>query len=132
MGIIGKPATTPAFTYEGEVHDLSSAPQYLVYPLNWGGVALSEAGTSLITHKFCVTDFGESYDVSSPPSNLGIPLAYSSPEYDLEKKIGFPNDVWALGCTLFEICAKRKLFSTWEDEVDEHLFMVAVILGKFP
>lgn len=29
----------------------------------------------------------------------------------LDNRIGFGTDVWALGCTLFEIRAGRKLFS---------------------
>ena len=120
-------------TREGEPHNLSSAPQYLVCPLDWDYVVeSSEIGANMITYKACVIDFGESYEVSSPPLDLGIPMAYCAPEYDLEKKTGISNDLWALGCTLFEIRAGRKLFDMFEDELDEHLFIIATILGKMP
>ena len=37
-----------------------------------------------------------------------------------------------LGCTLFEIHIGKKLFGMFEYEVDEHLFIIASVLGKLP
>lgn len=111
---------------------MPSAPQYLVYPIDWAYVASSKTGADLITHDACITDFGESYEASSPPSDLGIPEAYCSPEFDLEKRVGGPCDIWALACTLFEIRCRRDLFGTFEPDVDEHLSQIALVLGKLP
>lgn len=91
-----------------------------------------EAGACFITRNACITDFGESYEASSPPQELGIPVAYCSPEYDLEKEAGIPSDIWALACTIFEIRMRKKLFGMFEDELDEHLFDVAAVLGRLP
>lgn len=131
--IMGKPETARVTTRDGGPHSLPSAPQYVVCPLDWDYIAeSSETGAKMITYKACVTDFGESYKVSSPPLDLGIPMAYSAPEYDLEKKTGISNDLWALGCTLFEIHAGRKVLDMFEEELDEHLFIIATVLGKMP
>jgi serine/threonine protein kinase len=50
----------------------------------------------------------------------------------LDKAVGVGSDIWAFGCTLFEIRTGRKLFGTFDDEPDEHLWKVAMILGKLP
>ncbi|MBE3048436.1 hypothetical protein IMZ48_39225 [Candidatus Bathyarchaeota archaeon] len=137
---------------------MSTAPQYLVYPLDWSRMVSSEAetGAAIVTNKVCIIDFGESYRVpslsvdfdssllpgldssfppdpnSSLPAELGIPQAYASPEYDLEQKVGIPTDLWALACTIFEIRMRRKLFAMFEAELDEHLFITSTVLGKLP
>jgi serine/threonine protein kinase len=119
-------------TTSGESHNEPTAPQYLVYPIIWDDVELSAIGTNSITDKACVIDFGESFDVLDPPSDLGIPQIYCSPEYVLDKNVGISSDIWALGCTLFEIRTGRRLFDTFDDDMDEHLCKLALILGKFP
>ena len=124
--------TTPVNTREGGPHDVPTAPQYLVYPLDWSHVTSADAGAILVTNKACITDFGESYKVSSPPLELGIPRAYASPEHDLEQKAGIPSDLWALACTIFEVRTQGKLFAMFEDELDEHLFIITTVLGKLP
>ena len=111
---------------------MPSAPQYLVYPVDWDQIASTPAGASLITNKASITDFGESYEISSPPQDLGIPRAYTSPEYTLDHKVGASSDVFALACTLFEVRTGRKLFESFDDDANSHLFTLAVTLGKFP
>lgn len=119
-------------TASRESHNEPTAPQYLVYPVIWDDVELSVVGANFITDKACVIDFGESFDISDPPSDLGIPQIYCSPEYVLDKNVGISSDIWALGCTLFEIRTGRRLFDMFDDDVDEYLCKLAVILGKFP
>ncbi|CAM6004001.1 unnamed protein product [Sphagnum balticum] len=116
----------------GDAHHEPTAPQYLVYPISWDSVELSALGTNFITNKACIIDFGESYEFSDPSPDLGIPQIYCSPEYTLDKKVGIGSDVWALGCTLFEIRTGKRLFDTFDDDIDEYLCKLAMILGKFP
>ncbi|KAI1470690.1 kinase-like domain-containing protein [Daldinia caldariorum] len=132
LAILGKPDTAKVVTYSGDDHDLPSAPRYLVYPVDWNAVTKNTALLHLISGKACIVDFGESYDITSPVTELGIPQIYCSPEYALEGKVGIGCDLWALGCTLFEIRTGRKLFDTFDDDVDGHLCKVAKVLGKFP
>ncbi|KXX74462.1 Serine/threonine-protein kinase AFC3 [Madurella mycetomatis] len=67
-----------------------------------------------------------------PPEDLGIPGPYRSPGLILESAAGFPSDLWALGCTLFEIRTGRKLFSSFDDDDDEYLDGMSQILGELP
>ncbi|CAJ2513517.1 Uu.00g016360.m01.CDS01 [Anthostomella pinea] len=111
MEAFGTPQRNKVLTISGEDHDLPSAPQYLVYPVDWDSVATNSTLMRLISGKACIVDWGETYDIASPPEELGL---------------------WALGCTLFEIRTGKKLFDTFDDDVDEHLCKIAMVLGKFP
>ncbi|KND87627.1 hypothetical protein TOPH_07747 [Tolypocladium ophioglossoides CBS 100239] len=99
---------------------------------------LSRLGAEYLTNDICFIDFGESFPISSPPPNLGIPETYLPPEMLLEddlfdngeldqelvdessngmeppgnfsELIGPTTDMWALGCTLFEIWQQIPLF----------------------
>ncbi|KUJ12482.1 kinase-like protein [Mollisia scopiformis] len=132
FGALGKPKSTKVVTVSGDSHNESTAPQHLVYPISWDNVELSDLGANFITNTACIIDFGESFEVSDLPSELGIPQIYCSPEYTLDNDVGISSDIWALGCTLFEIRTGRKLFDTFDDDPDEYLCKVATILGRFP
>jgi serine/threonine protein kinase len=103
-----------------------------VYPLYWDEVLIDAPGSNLTAGSACLTDFGESFQILTPPTELGIPQSYCSPEQVFEQKIGRECDLWALGCTLFEIRTRRKLFGTFDNDMDDHLCTVATILGKYP
>jgi serine/threonine-protein kinase SRPK3 len=132
LKLLGRPRTTRVLTASGEPHQLDIAPKYLVYPVDWDDVLSRDDGAQLTVGSACVTDFGESYDASSPPDEVGIPQVYCSPEQCLERRIGKESDLWALGCTLFEIRTGQKLFDTFDDDMDEYLAKVATVLGKLP
>ncbi|KFA71537.1 hypothetical protein S40288_06832 [Stachybotrys chartarum IBT 40288] len=132
LEILGRPETTKVILVSGETHTLKTAPQYLIYPVKWDEVLLNPNNTSLTTGSACLTDFGESFESSSPPVEVGIPQVYYSPEQALEGKVGEASDLWALGCTLFEVRTGRKLFDTFDGDVDECLCKIALLLGKYP
>ncbi|KAG7425590.1 Serine/threonine-protein kinase SRPK [Fusarium oxysporum f. sp. raphani] len=73
------------------------------------------------------------YLVSSPPEDLGIPENYLPPEILLEcpEAIGPACDLWALGCTLFEIREQLPLFYMIYDK-DELLAEMVRFFGKLP
>lgn len=50
----------------------------------------------------------------------------------MDRVVGVGSDIWALGCTLFEIRTGRKLFDTFDDDQDEYLCKMAMMLGKLP
>ncbi|KAI5867704.1 kinase-like domain-containing protein [Durotheca rogersii] len=132
LDILGEPKLNNVVTLSGDAYNLSTGPRYLVYPVNWNAVVASPRGSALIVEKASLIDFGESFDVSTPTPDLGIPQVYCSPEYVLDGVVGVESDLWALGCTLFEIRTGRKLFDTFDDDRDEYLSKVAMVLGKFP
>lgn len=80
----------------------------------------------------CLIDFGESFMASDPPEKLGTPGPYRSPELILESKAGYESDLWALGCTLFEIRTGRRLFNLFDDEDDAYLEAMVQLLGVMP
>ncbi|KAH9895481.1 kinase-like domain-containing protein [Xylariomycetidae sp. FL2044] len=133
LTMFGQPETARVTTISEKEHDLPIAPQYLVYPILWGDVTQGPSDKQLITGKACVIDLGEAFETSDPPSEIGIPQSYCAPEYELEKKVGGAAiDLWALGCTIFEIRTGRRLFGTFDGELDDYLWIMALVLGKLP
>lgn len=131
LEIVGAPIKTPLVTDSGEPHQLSTAPQYVVYPVEWENV-----NASYFSNEPCVNDLGEAFKVSNPPKELGIPPPYRSPELFLEKSdpsaAGFGTDIWALGCTIFEIRTGRKFFNLFDDDDDSYLDAMVKVLGEMP
>ncbi|KAI0180608.1 kinase-like domain-containing protein [Hypoxylon sp. FL1284] len=132
LQLVGKPRQTRVLTASRKKHDIPIAPQYLVYPIVWEDIAQDPSAASFITGEACIIDFGEYFEASNPPSDLGIPQIYCSPEYVLDKTVDASCDLWALACTLFEIRTGRRLFDTFDDDPDEYLRKVALVLGKLP
>ena len=126
LQILGSPVVNPVLNASKECHYESTAPQYLVYPVSWWDV-----GTQFISKDSCLINLGESFEISQPPNDLGIPGPYRSPELILDKEAGFGSDIWALGCSLFEIRTGRKLFSSFMNDND-YLDAIVQVLCKLP
>ncbi len=150
---LGEPTTTPVLlpTSSGErvPHSKSTAPQYLVEPVKWDGIESGDnhgfhshshehrqehkrLSSTFVVPSACLIDFHESFMVNNLPEDLGIPQQYCSPEYIFDKEIGYGTDLWALGCTLFEIRTGRVLFQAPNDDLDDYLCSVVEMLGKLP
>ncbi len=124
----GPPRKYKVLTETGEPVP-TSAPQYLVEPAD-----MRQLGKKYLTDQICLVDFGEAFRTSSPPEELGTPREYLPPELLLEggeAAIGPASDLWALGCTLFEIRQQMPLFYMLADE-DEQLAEMVGLLGKLP
>lgn len=127
ISLLGQPQKAQVRTESGE--DLpASSPKYLVLPAD-----MSHLGNKYLTDQICVIDFGESFPISSPPTELGIPENYLPPELLLEEEdaISPACDLWALGCTLFEIRQQIPLFYMIFDK-DELLAEIVRFFGKLP
>ncbi|KEZ40140.1 putative Protein kinase [Scedosporium apiospermum] len=116
FAIFGPPQTAQVLKHSGEAHDMPTAPQYVVYPIDWDDVASSAAGSNLIQNKACITDFGECFEISTPTLDLGIPQVYLSPEYCLERK-KLPEPWWSETWT-----ARKRYF---QDDTDSNGLVVA-------
>ncbi|KAI5855030.1 kinase-like domain-containing protein [Durotheca rogersii] len=127
LRILGNPVQNPVQRQSGENHDDPGAPQYLVYPVEW-----QDVDSRYIREQPCLIDFGESFLITEPPEDLGIPGPYRSPELILDKVAGIGSDIWALGCLLFEIRTGRKLFNPFDDEDSDYLDAMVQLLGKLP
>ncbi|KAI1347920.1 kinase-like protein [Xylaria sp. FL0043] len=128
ISLLGEPQKAYVRTESGE--DLpASSPQYLTIPAD-----TSRLGDEYLTDQICIIDFGESFPISSPPEDLGMPENYLPPEVlleDQENAIGPACDLWALGCTLFEIRQQIPLFYMIYDK-DELLAEMVRFFGKLP
>lgn len=127
LHVLGEPSRNPVTTVSGSTPDKPNLPRYLVRPVNFTAIE-----ARFITNDACITDFGESFEASCPPKELGIPQVYRSPELVLDNTAGYASDSWALGCTLFEMCTGIELFNIYDYTVDDHLFRMVLILGKLP
>ncbi|KAG8164502.1 hypothetical protein KVR01_006420 [Diaporthe batatas] len=125
--LIGTPEKTYVCTESGKELPTSS-PRYLTIPAN-----LSKLLDRYLTDQICVIDFGESFPISSPPEHLGTPENYLPPEVLLEQEnaISPACDLWALGCTLFEVRQQLALFYMIFDK-DELLAEMVRFFGKPP
>ncbi|RMZ78683.1 hypothetical protein DV738_g3742, partial [Chaetothyriales sp. CBS 135597] len=124
---IGKPYKAYVCTESGE--DIPAfQPRYLTAPAD-----MTCLGSEYLTDQICVIDLDGAYHVSSPPPNLGIPQPYQPPELllELENPISMACDLWALGCTLFEIRQQIPLFYMIDDK-DELLAEMFQFFGKPP
>ncbi|KAF5594324.1 CMGC kinase [Fusarium pseudoanthophilum] len=127
LSLLGHPEEVQVQTESGEDLPVSS-PRYLVQPAD-----ISRLGNEFLTEEICVIDFGESFKFSSPPEDLGIPENYLPPEILLKRPdaVGPACDLWALGCTLFEIREQLPLFYMIYDK-DELLAEMVRFFGKLP
>lgn len=127
LSILGQPEKTHVRTESGEGLPQSS-PRYLVIPAD-----TSRLSEEYLTDKICVIDFDESFPISSPPADLGIPENYLPPEIllDQENAVSKACDIWALGCTLFEIREQLAFFYMIFDK-DELLGEIVRFFGKLP
>lgn len=74
-------------------------PRYIVVPSN-----LTKS-SEYVSNDIAVIDFGESFLASNAPASTGIPGPYCAPEAFFENcsTFGFGSDIWALGCSIFEV-----------------------------
>jgi serine/threonine protein kinase len=77
----------------------ANTPRYLV------SKSYMDPNSPHVSHDIAVVDFGESFLVSEPPEETGIPCHYGAPEslFDGCGDLGFGSDLWALGCTICQV-----------------------------
>ncbi|KAK9784230.1 putative Protein kinase domain-containing protein [Seiridium cardinale] len=57
----------------------------------------------LVSDSLAVVDFGEAFQISSPPKTLGIPREYAAPEVLFDDVPGYGTDIWSLAISLMEV-----------------------------
>ncbi|KAK9317523.1 kinase-like domain-containing protein [Lipomyces starkeyi] len=113
----------------GELNNLMCAPKYLVEPAN-----ISNLESKWFTEKVLLVDFGQSFMLHSlPPQNeVGYTMSYCAPELYFEGRASVWSEIWALGCTIFEIHAGCQLFESFLGGPHEVIQQVVQALRKLP
>jgi serine/threonine-protein kinase SRPK3 len=107
---------------------VSSAPEYLVEATD-----LSRIDPEWLTERILLIDFSVSFFSDCPPAEgIGTPLSYRSPEAIFDLKVGIASDIWALGCSIFELRAGCQLFASFVGGSDEVTRQIVQTLGKLP
>lgn len=123
---LGEPSLDPVLTASGELPG-PNAPKYLVR-----GIDFDEIDSRYVTDQIRIIDFGESYEPSNPPEDLGIPMGYLPPETIIDNTMGIASDLWALACTLFEIRSGNTLFEMCLATKYDIVQQIVKLLGTLP
>ncbi|KAK9372082.1 kinase-like domain-containing protein [Lipomyces chichibuensis] len=126
---LGFPVMDKVLLWSGELNNSVSAPEYLVEPANFSNIEYN-----CITKKVLLVDFGQSFMLQTPPppNEVGFTMSYCAPEVYFERRMSVWSDIWALGCTIFEMRAGRQLFESFLGGPHEVLLQIVQILGKLP
>ena len=86
--------------------------------------------------KVKLTDFGSSFTFDNKPTDEIQTRYYRAPEIILNNEYNHKIDVWALGCTIFELLTGKMLFDPYKIEncnLDrEHLYKMSQYFGEIP
>lgn len=88
--------------------------------------------------KLKLSDLGGAFSISDPPSKAITPSGLRSPELICGNKINQDQDVWSLGCLIFEFITGVPLFTAYgfgrsvETKDDDHILQMCDILGPLP
>jgi len=86
--------------------------------------------------QICLSDFGQFVEDGEYYDEAFGTRYYRSPENILVGQSSYPNDVWALGCTFYEILTGEILFDPDKDKKysrdDYHLKLINESCGNFP
>lgn len=123
-----EPRRLPVERYDKEPTG-PEAPEYCVPPGVIRQVChkMTEADARIV-----ISDFGESFFSSDHPKQLNTPTLLLAPEYIFDQQAGSASDVWALGCTIFDILGRRHLFEGFVPTEDDALVEIISALGPLP
>lgn len=111
----------------GEPNTSPSGPRYVVEPANIMEIF------SLNTGNIKLIDIGEAFHVTSPPEDgVGTPAQFCSPELLVHHTASKASDIWALGCTIFEMRIGQGLIEGGIGYDWEFLNQMAQLFGPVP
>lgn len=104
------------------------APRRIVEAISLKGI-----NPSLLSGNVCIVDFGLSFLTESPPPGIpGTPSSFLAPELCLGAQRSPTNDVWGLGCLIFEPHTGRILIPLIFDQLDLLIGTIVDTLGQLP
>ncbi|KAH7403682.1 kinase-like domain-containing protein [Cadophora sp. MPI-SDFR-AT-0126] len=126
-GRLGEPQTHVLHRAAEQAGEYST-PRYTV-----NAISMSLVNARWLSDQIMIIDFGIAFLEDESPIAIGTPKNYCAPEFNFKSPRSISSDIWALGCTVFEIRAGASLFQyRGIPNRDQMLIATVKILGKLP
>lgn len=122
----GEPEKEPISRYDNQPLG-PEAPPYAVQPSYFWSIDEED-----LAKQIKIIDFGEASFSKDERKALHTPLPFRAPESFFGESIGPPADMWAFGCTVFDIFGNGHLFEGFMPSKDVFLLEIVSCLGKLP
>lgn len=123
---LGKPQTQDLGHSSKE--NESSSPRYTV-----NAISMRLVDPKWLSDAIMIIDFGIAFSEEHGSTDIGTPKNYCAPEFQFKRPRSKRSDIWALGCTIFEIRTGCCLFLyRGPPDRDQILIEVVKTLGTLP
>ncbi|KAI1740958.1 kinase domain-containing protein [Xylaria scruposa] len=124
---LGAPNTAQLLRLDGSLPP-PCAPKHIVEAIQFKNI-----DPGLLSGSVCIVDFGLSFLTEHPPPGIpGTPYSFLAPELCFGAPRSPSNDIWALGCLIFELYTGRLLFPVIFDRFDILVGTIVNTLGRLP
>lgn len=104
------------------------APRQIVEAIDFNKI-----DPGLLSGNVCIVDFGLSFRTEKPPPGIpGTPRPFLAPELCFGAPRSPSNDVWGLGCLIFELYTTWVLFLLIFDQLELLIGTIVDTLGQLP
>lgn len=125
LGVPQKQALPPV----GPAVTKSSPPDYTVIAID-----MEQVDPRWLSDEIMIIDFGIAFLTEHSSPNIGTPKSYCAPEFLFDEPRSISSDIWALGCTIFEIRTGSHMFKYKQRTPTRNQSIIAMVklLGKLP
>jgi serine/threonine-protein kinase SRPK3 len=124
---LGVPQTLDLRRAPGGANELTG-PRYTV-----NAISMKLVDPQWLSDQIMIIDFGIAFLEDQSSNDIGTPKAYCAPELNFHSPRSRSSDIWALGCTIFEIRTGTSLFRyRGAPTRDQILISMVQVLGTLP
>jgi serine/threonine-protein kinase SRPK3 len=124
---LGVPQTQDLRRVPGGANELTG-PRYTV-----NAISMKLVDPQWLSDQIIIIDFGIAFLEEQSSNDIGTPKAYCAPEFNFHSLRSRSSDIWALGCTIFEIRTGTSLFRyRGAPTRDQILISMVQVLGTLP
>lgn len=124
---LGEPQTHVLHRGVGQIGEYSG-PKYTV-----NAISMKLVDPQWLSDQIMIIDFGIAFMEEQSSVDIGTPKNYCAPEFNFKSPRSIGSDIWALGCTIFEIRTGSCLYRYRGIPTRDQMLIATVkILGKLP